>query len=168
MLHGLRPRHVHVLEVLRQFARSNRLVWLRGNHDPDEVWCREVLDLETHDELVVSVGRRRYLICHGHVWDRTLSLPSVVVHGADWVYHARAAHRFVASPGTVSEAKHEDSFVAPVDELRRAGHERRAVARNGWCDCRTFARGGRRALRWIALFELRLLDRAADGLRRHR
>ena len=118
MLHGLRPRHVHVLERLRQFAHGSRLVWLRGNHDPDEVWCSEVLAWQAHDEIVLNVGRRRYLVCHGHVWDRTLSLPSVVVHGADLVYHA--AQRLDPSHRLARFLKRNTKiFCRAVDELRR-------------------------------------------------
>jgi UDP-2,3-diacylglucosamine pyrophosphatase LpxH len=87
VLRGMRPRDVRVLEALRQFARGSELVWLRGNHDPDESWARNVLDLASQDELVVTAGRKAYLVCHGHLWDRALSLPSLIVDAADSVYH---------------------------------------------------------------------------------
>src|SRR5262249_15354281 len=87
VLRGLQTPHVRVLEVLRQFARSCRLVWLRGNHDPDEAWCRDVLGLPCQDELVINVGDRTYLACHGHLWDDSLALPQVIVDAADAIYH---------------------------------------------------------------------------------
>ncbi len=87
VLHGLQEQHLRVLEVLRAFARSSELVWLRGNHDPDAAWCRDVLDFPCQDELIVSAGGGEYLICHGHLWDRALSLPNFVINAADSVYH---------------------------------------------------------------------------------
>lgn len=87
VLHGLNSQHLRVLEVLRQFGRSSEFVWLRGNHDPDDAWCRDVLDLSIQDELVLNVDERAYLISHGHLWDRTLLLPGVIIDAADTVYH---------------------------------------------------------------------------------
>ncbi len=118
VLQGLRSHHLRVLEVLRQFARSSELVWLRGNHDPDEAWCRDVLDLDSRDELVVSVGRRRYLVCHGHVWDRAMALPGAIVNVADSIYHFAQwldpSHRLAR--GLKRKTKF---FCHVVDEMRR-------------------------------------------------
>ncbi|MGD9720180.1 MAG: UDP-2,3-diacylglucosamine diphosphatase [Pirellulales bacterium] len=118
VLHGLRAQHVRVLEVLRQFARSSELIWLRGNHDPDESWCRDVLDLHSRDELVVHAGRRRYLICHGHIWDRALLLPNVIINVADSAYHL--AQRLDPSHRLARWLKRKTKlFCMAVDGLRR-------------------------------------------------
>jgi UDP-2,3-diacylglucosamine pyrophosphatase LpxH len=118
LLYGLKPPDVRVLEVLRQFARTCELVWLRGNHDPDEAWCRDVLDMNCQDELVVDVGPRRYLVCHGHLWDASLRLPKVVVHAADSIYHF--AQRLDSSHRLARGLKRNTKFFCRVvDALRR-------------------------------------------------
>ncbi len=118
VLHGLCSHHIRVLEVLRQFSRSSELVWLRGNHDPDDAWCRDVLDLTIQDELVVGAGGRDYLICHGHLWDSTLSLPKFVIDAADGVY--RAAQWVDSSHRLARQLKRNTKvFCRAVAELRR-------------------------------------------------
>ncbi len=118
VLQGLKEPHVRVLEVLRQFARGSELVWLRGNHDPNEAWRRGVLDLKCQDELVLNVGRRKYLVCHGHLWDRAMSLPNVIIHAADCVYHA--SQRIDPSHGLARWLKRKTKlFCRAVDGLRR-------------------------------------------------
>jgi UDP-2,3-diacylglucosamine pyrophosphatase LpxH len=118
VLRGLRREHLRVLEVLRQFARGCELVWLRGNHDPDDAWCRDVLDLTIQDELVVHAEGRSYLVCHGHLWDSTLSLPKLIVDAADGVY--RAAQWVDPSHRLARQLKRNTKiFCRAVAELRR-------------------------------------------------
>lgn len=77
---------VEALDVLRGIDRDGRLVWLRGNHDPDPHFGRAVLGIQLVDDLRLAVGDHCYLVCHGHRWDRSLSAPQWLVAGADRVY----------------------------------------------------------------------------------
>ncbi|MGC4004000.1 MAG: metallophosphoesterase family protein [Pirellulales bacterium] len=85
-LRGLRTDDVAVLDGLRKFARHADVVFLRGNHDPDASWYEGVLGLPLVDELPIHIGDRRYLIYHGHGWDRSLELPALVIAMADAFY----------------------------------------------------------------------------------
>ena len=85
-LRGLRPEDVEVLDALRRYARYSDITFLRGNHDPEESWYPGVLGLPVFDELPLTIGDARYLIYHGHGWDKALELPALVIAMADAVY----------------------------------------------------------------------------------
>lgn len=85
-LRGLRPADIEVLDGLRRYARYSDVLFLRGNHDPEESWYAGVLGLPVLDELPLTIGDARYLVYHGHGWDRAMELPSLVIAMADAVY----------------------------------------------------------------------------------
>jgi len=85
-LRGLRPDDVEVLDALRRYARYSDVAFIRGNHDPEESWFAGVLGLPVHDELQLTIGDLRYLVYHGHGWDRSMELPALVIAMADDVY----------------------------------------------------------------------------------
>lgn len=85
-LRGLRPADVRVIEALRAWGQTGTVHWLLGNHDPPAAWFRTLLGIEARDELTLDVGDRRYLVCHGHVWDRALELPYLLIRAADTIY----------------------------------------------------------------------------------
>jgi len=83
-----------VIELLRRVARDRELVVLRGNHDemsgPDNDrgtirFVSRLLDTPVVDEFPLEVGRRRYLVIHGHRFDSTMNL-TWVGDVADWCY----------------------------------------------------------------------------------
>jgi UDP-2,3-diacylglucosamine pyrophosphatase LpxH len=122
VLWGLNSRDLRVLQVLRQFAREKELVWLRGNHDPDDDWCRDVLELPIQDELLINVDQRTYLISHGHLWDRSPPLPQIVIEGAELVYHV--SQRVDKSHRLARWLKQKSKlFCRAVEGLRRAALE---------------------------------------------
>ena len=75
-----------LLTALRQYARTCQVEWLLGNHDPPEDWFAGLLGLNTQDEAYLDVGGGKYLVYHGHGWDRSMSLPTVVNATADAIY----------------------------------------------------------------------------------
>ncbi len=85
-LRSLRPRDIRVIDALRQYARTCQVEWLLGNHDPPEDWFAGLLGLNTQDEAYLDVGGGKYLVYHGHGWDRSMSLPTVVNATADAIY----------------------------------------------------------------------------------
>ena len=85
-LRGLTTRHVKVLESLRRLSRQAEVIWIRGNHDPDPEWFAAVFDLRAHDEWLLEVDDRTYLVCHGHEWDKALNWPAWIVGSAEFVY----------------------------------------------------------------------------------
>ncbi len=85
-LRGLRPGDVEVLDALRRYARYSDVLFLSGNHDPEEAWFPGVLGLPVLDELSITIGDARYLVYHGHGWDKAMELPSLVIAMADAVY----------------------------------------------------------------------------------
>lgn len=77
-----RPEHWATLEKLKAIARERKLILIRGNHEsmshvrsmsygPLDILA-EMLGVEMREELEMWVGRRRYLIHHGDVYDPTL------------------------------------------------------------------------------------------------
>jgi UDP-2,3-diacylglucosamine pyrophosphatase LpxH len=85
-LRRLGPADLEVIGRLRQRSEWSRVTWLRGNHDPSENWFRDLLGLAPCDELLLPVGGRPYLVCHGHVWDRSLDLPDWIITAAEAIY----------------------------------------------------------------------------------
>jgi len=87
-LQGLEGEHAEAFEALRRFAGSRPVTWLCGNHDPAAPWWRSVLGIEAQQETQCDFGGKKYLVCHGHRWDASLSLPSPVIAAADGIYQA--------------------------------------------------------------------------------
>ncbi|MGD9649132.1 MAG: UDP-2,3-diacylglucosamine diphosphatase [Pirellulales bacterium] len=117
-LDGLRPDEVGVLRALRRWAASCRVTWLVGNHDPSIDWFADMLGITAHEEAVLDVGRRQYLVYHGHGWDRSLEWPALLVTASDWIY--RAAQRVDRSHNLARRLKHGcKTFCRAVEQLRR-------------------------------------------------
>ena len=87
-LDRLNDREVAVLDALRQKSTEWRVDWLLGNHDPSAERLAAILGIEARSELVLDVAGRRYLVCHGHVWDKSLNWPRWLIGGAEGVYYA--------------------------------------------------------------------------------
>ncbi len=87
-LRGLTTRHVKVLDSLRQLSRRAEVIWIRGNHDPNPEWFTAIFDLQLRDEMLLDVAERKYLVCHGHLWDKALNWPWWIVYSAEAVYRA--------------------------------------------------------------------------------
>jgi UDP-2,3-diacylglucosamine pyrophosphatase LpxH len=118
VLHGLRPQDIDVLTALREKSRHVSIEWLRGNHDPPESWYRGLLGMEPLDELVLPVGNTRYLVCHGHAWDRSLNWPRPIIRSADFIYHG--SQRLDRSHRVARWLKRRSKvFVRAVDRLRQ-------------------------------------------------
>ncbi|MFI5358000.1 MAG: UDP-2,3-diacylglucosamine diphosphatase [Opitutales bacterium] len=77
---------LRVMDALSAFSLRHRVIWLRGNHDPLHNPMPHAR-IEMCDETVLDVGQRRYLVCHGHVWDQSMRLPAWIIGGADAAYH---------------------------------------------------------------------------------
>ena len=87
-LRNLRDCDIEVVEALRHRAQFTRVDWLVGNHDPGERWLSSLLGLEGVDELTLDLHGRRYLVCHGHRWDRSVNWPSYIVGAGEAIYSA--------------------------------------------------------------------------------
>lgn len=85
-LRGLRAEDVAVLDALRRYARHSDITLLRGNHDPEETWYAGVLGMPIRDEMPLHIGEQKYLVYHGHGWDKAMELPALVIAMADAVY----------------------------------------------------------------------------------
>lgn len=90
-LKRLGERDLAVLERLRQLDRQVLVTWLRGNHDPDDEWTRSLLGLSVDDEVILDVGGRPYLVCHGHRFDHTLDFPAWIITLAEAIYRGAQA-----------------------------------------------------------------------------
>lgn len=77
---------LRVIDALAAFSGKHELVWLRGNHDPAER-CVSQWDAVFREEMVIDVGGRPYVVCHGHTWDKAMELPAWIISGADAIYH---------------------------------------------------------------------------------
>lgn len=117
-LTSLGPRDMAVLAALRDFGRQQEVVWLRGNHDPSLELFSALLAIDARDELLVDVGPQTYLVCHGHEWDPSMRMPSLIVDAADGIY--RLCQIVDPSHGLARRLKHRSKrFVRAVDSLRR-------------------------------------------------
>lgn len=127
-LRFLRDSDVEVIEVLRRLSQFIQVDWLIGNHDPSERWLATLLGIEAQDEVLLDVNGRRYLVCHGHRWDRSLSWPAWLVGGAEAVY---AACQWIDPSHRLARfLKHKSKwFCRAVNTLKRcairAAHTRR-------------------------------------------
>jgi UDP-2,3-diacylglucosamine pyrophosphatase LpxH len=81
-----RPQDWAVLSELQAVAQERELVLIRGNHDGDQEVDHRVgpldvlarlLGVDLHEEYVVHVDNRRYLVLHGDQFDRTLNLTHI-------------------------------------------------------------------------------------------
>jgi UDP-2,3-diacylglucosamine pyrophosphatase LpxH len=117
-LRGLQERDVQVVELLRQYARGVHVDWVVGNHDPSPDWFAGLLGITAVEEVVLDVGRERYLVYHGHGWDPSLTWPQLVVDTADAIYFAcqwlDPSHRLARS--LKRSSKH---FLHVTEVLRR-------------------------------------------------
>lgn len=123
-----------VLERLRELGRHIRVTWLRGNHDPDDCWTRSLLGLDVAEEVLLDVGGRPYLVCHGHLFDHTLDLPSWIIFLAEAIYRGAQAvdstHRLARQLKRASRSFqqiHEQITARAIEAGRR-----RAVAGIVW------------------------------------
>lgn len=122
---GLRPCDVQVVNTLRQLSASISVQWLCGNHDPPPRWFSGLLGIEAQDELLLDVGDKRYLVYHGHGWDRALEWPGVVISAAEVVYYG--CQRIDPSHRLARYLKHKSKwFCRAVAALR---HQAIAAAR---------------------------------------
>lgn len=118
MLRGLERSHLAVLERLRELSAERSVEWLRGNHDPEPEWWETVLRLPCHEETELAVGDKRYLVFHGHRWDRSLDWPHWLVNGADEIY--RFSQRVDPTHRLARFLKHRcKHFCRAVDRLQR-------------------------------------------------
>ncbi len=116
-LDALRRDEVAVLRALRRQANQSRVTWLVGNHDPSIDWLADMLGIAAQEEAILSVGALRYLVYHGHGWDRSLELPALLISAGDWIY--RAAQRVDRSHALARRLKHGcKSFCRAVEQLR--------------------------------------------------
>lgn len=129
-LRGLRPRDIDVLAALRSAAQHTQVDWLIGNHDPPADWYRGLLGVEPLMELELPVGETKYLVCHGHAWDRSLHWPRPIIRSADLIYHG--SQRLDRSHRVARWLKRRTKvFVKSVDRLRQhavAEAQRRQLA----------------------------------------
>jgi UDP-2,3-diacylglucosamine pyrophosphatase LpxH len=127
-LADLATQHVRVAERLAELARCGvRVSVLLGNHDPEPCELRSLLtgcDLQL--QRTIACGGKRYLVCHGDRWDRSLSWPSLIVHGADYVY--RLSQRIDPTHRLARALKHRCKwFVRATTEVRRRAVEHARV-----------------------------------------
>ncbi|MEI6704788.1 MAG: metallophosphoesterase, partial [Deltaproteobacteria bacterium] len=70
-LRWLDASSLRVMDALSALSQHHPVIWVRGNHDPvDNPMLHSRIEL--CDETVLDVGQRRYLVCHGHVWDQSM------------------------------------------------------------------------------------------------
>jgi UDP-2,3-diacylglucosamine pyrophosphatase LpxH len=82
----MRPQDFMVLDALRGIAEQRSVEWILGNHDPAPAAFSAMLGVKASDEIALDLGGCRYLVCHGHRWDRSLEAPGAIVAGADAIY----------------------------------------------------------------------------------
>ncbi len=124
-LGGVPDRHLAVIRRLVELAKLGVNVRVAlGNHDPREIHSA-LLGCSVHHEIILENVGRRFLVCHGDRWDRSLSWPSMLVNGADYVY--RLSQRIDPTHRLARTLKHRCKwFVRATAEVRR-----RAIAHAG-------------------------------------
>ncbi len=117
-LRSLRPCDIRLIEALRQYARVSEVEWLRGNHDPPEDWFNGLLGLQPLEETILDVYGAKYLVYHGHGFDRSMNLPNVVIATADAIY---AGCQWIDPSHRLARVLKRKSkmFCRSVEQLRR-------------------------------------------------
>ncbi len=120
-LRGLSVADIEVIDALRRYATHTHVEWLLGNHDPPESWFTGLLGIEPRSELELRVDGARYLVCHGHQWDRSMHWPAAIIGGAEAVY--RGCQWIDPTHRLARFLKHKSKgFVKAVKSLQRHAH----------------------------------------------
>lgn len=86
-LRRLKKRHWHVLSHIRRLADKIEIIWLAGNHDGPADIVSHFLGVEVCEEYVLTSGEKKYLVLHGHKFDKFIQKRPWLSHFADWCYH---------------------------------------------------------------------------------
>jgi UDP-2,3-diacylglucosamine pyrophosphatase LpxH len=82
----LRKHHWKVLSLLRKLSDRIEIVWICGNHDGSAEVVSHLLGVAVEEEYVLTSGRRRILVLHGHVFDEFIDNHPVLTFLADCGY----------------------------------------------------------------------------------
>jgi UDP-2,3-diacylglucosamine pyrophosphatase LpxH len=82
----LKKSHWKVLSLIRKLSDRIEIVWLLGNHDSSVEVFSHLLGVTVQDEYVLSSGRHKVLILHGHIFDEFLDAHPILTWFSDVIY----------------------------------------------------------------------------------
>lgn len=85
-LRRLTKHHWHVLSQIRKMSDKIEIIWLAGNHDGPAELVSHFLGVKVYEEFVLQSGNKRFLILHGHKYDRFIIERPIITAIADFAY----------------------------------------------------------------------------------
>ena len=85
-LRRLKKHHWRVLSLIRKLSDEVETIWLAGNHDGPAEIVSHFLGVDVYDHYVLHSGSKKYLILHGHQFDKFIVKRPILTWLADCVY----------------------------------------------------------------------------------
>lgn len=82
----LTKNHWRVLSLLRKLSDRMEIIWLAGNHDGSAEVVSHLLGVTVKDDYVLTSGREKILVLHGHVFDEFIDAHPILTRLGDLVY----------------------------------------------------------------------------------
>jgi UDP-2,3-diacylglucosamine pyrophosphatase LpxH len=82
----LKKNHWKILSLLRKLSDQMDILWICGNHDGSAELVSHLLGVRVKEEVVLTSGRERILLFHGHIFDEFLDAHPVLSWLGDVVY----------------------------------------------------------------------------------
>lgn len=82
----LNSDHWDVLSLIRHLTKTQKVVWVIGNHDGRADILSRLIGVKVHNQYIWAAAGKRYLAIHGHQFDRFLSSNAIIGTLASKVY----------------------------------------------------------------------------------
>jgi len=86
-LRRLKKHHWKVLSHIRKMADKVEVIWLAGNHDGPAEIVSHFLGVEVREDYILESGDKRFLILHGHKYDKFIQERPIITAIADFCYY---------------------------------------------------------------------------------
>ena len=86
-LHRLHKEHWELLTEIRSYSKNHRVILVMGNHDQLLSSLGKLLGIDVVPEIIWTSKGRRYLIIHGHQFDRYVMNRPITTAVASAIYY---------------------------------------------------------------------------------
>lgn len=83
----LTKHHWKVLSLLRKLSDSMEIIWIAGNHDGSAEVVSHLLGVTVKDEYILTSGKKKILILHGHTFDDFIDAHPFLTWIGDLIYY---------------------------------------------------------------------------------
>ena len=85
-LRRLKKHHWRVLSKIRRLSDKVEVIWLAGNHDGPAEIVSHFLGVSVCEHYVLESGDKKFLVLHGHKYDKFIIERPWLSTFADWAY----------------------------------------------------------------------------------